>query len=46
MGIMGHRLRPKILDMIGSLQWQMIEEPYIPYQEMAPPLQAEEGGGM
>jgi hypothetical protein len=44
MGIMGHRLRPKILDMIGSLQWQMIEEPYIPYQKMAPPLQAEEGG--
>jgi hypothetical protein len=40
---MGHRLRLKILDTIGSLQWQMATKPYTPYQEMALPHQAEEG---
>jgi hypothetical protein len=35
---------PKTLDMIGSLQWQTAGEPYTPYQEIAPPLQAEEEG--
>jgi hypothetical protein len=41
---MGCRLCPKILDTIGSLQQQTAGEPYTPYQEAAPPLQAEEGG--
>jgi hypothetical protein len=32
------------MDMISYLQRQMVGEPYTLYQEMAPPLQAEEGG--
>jgi hypothetical protein len=35
---------PKLLDMIGSLQQHTTEEPYTPYQETTPPLQAEEAG--
>jgi hypothetical protein len=35
---------PKIVDTISSLQWQRAREPYTPYQEMAPPLQAKEEG--
>jgi hypothetical protein len=31
MSTMGRRLRPKILDTIGSLQQQMAREPYTPY---------------
>jgi hypothetical protein len=30
-GTMGHRLRPNILDMVGSLQQQIAREPYTPY---------------
>jgi hypothetical protein len=41
---MGCRLWLKILDTIGSLQQQTAGEPYTPYQEAAPPLQAKEGG--
>jgi hypothetical protein len=41
---MGHRLRPKIMDMIGSPHRQMAGETYTLYQETAPPLQAKEGG--
>jgi hypothetical protein len=41
---MGHRLRPKILDTIGSLQRQTAGEPYTPYQKTTPPLQDEEEG--
>jgi hypothetical protein len=37
-------LWPKILDAIGSLQWQIVRESYTLYQKMAPPLQAEEDG--
>jgi hypothetical protein len=43
-GTTGHQLWPKILDTIDSLQHQMAEEPYTPYQKMAPLLQAEELG--
>jgi hypothetical protein len=43
-GTMGRQLRHKTLNTISSLQWQTAEEPYTPYQEMAPPLQAEEEG--
>jgi hypothetical protein len=28
LGTVGHRLRPKILETTGSLQWQTAEEPY------------------
>jgi hypothetical protein len=35
---------PKNLDTIDSLQWQMAGEPNTLYQEMTPPLQAEEMG--
>jgi hypothetical protein len=35
---------PKALDTIGSLQLQMTGELSTPYQEMTPPLQAEEMG--
>jgi hypothetical protein len=45
LGTLGYRLWLKILDTIGSLQWQTVGEPYTPYQETVPPLQAEEGGG-
>jgi hypothetical protein len=44
-GTVVRQLRPKILDTIGSLQRQMAGEPYTPYQETTPPLQAEEGEG-
>jgi hypothetical protein len=40
----GHRIRSKILDTIGSLQRQTAGEQYTPYQEIAPPLQAEYEG--
>jgi hypothetical protein len=30
--IMGHRLRPKLLDTTSSLQQQMAGEPYTPYR--------------
>jgi hypothetical protein len=43
-GTVGRQLRSKILDMNGSLQRQMAGEPYTPYQETTPPLQAEEEG--
>jgi hypothetical protein len=33
------------MDTIGYLQQQTVGKPYTPYQKMAPPLQAEEGGG-
>jgi hypothetical protein len=32
LGTAGHRLRPKILDTTGSLQWQMAGEPYTMYR--------------
>jgi hypothetical protein len=32
LGTAGHRLWPKNLDMIGSLQWQMAREPITPYR--------------
>jgi hypothetical protein len=35
---------PNLLNMVGSLQRQMAGEPYTPYQETTPPLQAEEMG--
>jgi hypothetical protein len=35
---------PKLLDTIDSLQWHMAKEPYTPYLETTPPLQAEEVG--
>jgi hypothetical protein len=44
LGTTGHRLRTKVLDTIGSLQWQMAGEPYTPYQEMTSPLQAKGEG--
>jgi hypothetical protein len=31
-GTVGHRLRPMILDMTGSLQWKPTGKPYTPYQ--------------
>jgi hypothetical protein len=34
----------KLLDAIGSLQWHTAGEPYIPYRERTPPLQAEKAG--
>jgi hypothetical protein len=43
-GTVGHRIQPKILDMIGSLRWQTAEESYTPYQINAPPLEAKEEG--
>jgi hypothetical protein len=35
---------PKLLSTVGSLQRQMAGEPYTPYQETTPSLQAEEMG--
>jgi hypothetical protein len=35
---------PKLLDMIGSLPQLTAGDPYTPYQETTPPLQAEEMG--
>jgi hypothetical protein len=35
---------PKLLNTVGSLQLQMAGEPYTLYQEITPPLQAEEMG--
>jgi hypothetical protein len=43
-GTVSRWLWPKTMDMIGSLQWKTAGEPYTLYQEMAPPVQAEEEG--
>jgi hypothetical protein len=42
LGTVRRRLRPKILNMIGSLQQKMVGEPYTSCQETPPPLEAEE----
>jgi hypothetical protein len=36
--------RPKLLDMIDSRKRHTAREPYNPYQETTPPLQAKEAG--